>query len=108
MTPANWFDSLTTSELHYKLCELSDRKLHLLTAAFLRRVWDDLPSDHTRIAVEATEKFADGRITAEELARLRSTDLLDSCETLWADSGHLDENLIGAGCECCEIGMQPY
>lgn len=102
MTSADWFGSLPTSELHYQLSELSDRKLHLLTAAFLRRVWDDLPSDHTRIAVEATEKFADGRVTAAELARLRSADLLETCEPLWAEPGHLDENLIGVGCECCE------
>jgi hypothetical protein len=104
MTSADWFGSLTTSELHFELAGLSDRKLHLLTAALLRRVWDDLPSEHTRIAVEATEKFADGRVTADELARLRSADLLDSCEPLWAEPGHLDENLIGAGCECCEWG----
>ncbi|MCI0704395.1 MAG: hypothetical protein L0241_25335 [Planctomycetia bacterium] len=101
MSSANWFGSLSTSELHYNLCELSDRKLHLLTAAFLRRVWDDLPSDHTRLAVEATEKFADGRITVGELARLRSADLLDSCEPLWTlpVPGTFDEELIGVGDE---------
>lgn len=97
------FASLPTSGLHHVLCELSHRKLHLLTAALLRRVWDDLPSEHTRIAVEATERFADGRISPHVLARLRSTDVLDSCETLWLSpyGDDLDELLIGHGYQCC-------
>jgi hypothetical protein len=102
MTLADWLDSVSVSELHYHLCGLPARKLHLLTAALLRRVWDRLPF-HTRIAVEATEKFADGRMTAHELARLRSTDLLESCEGLWlgADGSEQDEQLIGMGCLDC-------
>jgi hypothetical protein len=102
MTLNDWLTTPESVDLRYTLIALPDRKLHLLTAAFLRRVWDDLPSDQTRIAVEATEKFADGRIAAEELSRLRSADLLDSCEPLWSDPGYLDEDLIGLGCPCCE------
>lgn len=103
MTLDNWLGFLSASELHSQLQDLPARKLHLLTAAFLRRVWCDLPSEHTRIAVEATEAFADGRVTAKELARLRSTDLLESCEGLWLAAyaeGH-EEQLIGMGCWDC-------
>jgi hypothetical protein len=101
MTLEDWLASISASELHFHLCGLSARKIHLLTAAFLRRVWDDLPA-HTQIAVEATEKFADGRTTAHELARLRTTDLLESCEGLWLgpDGDWREEELIGRGCDC--------
>ena len=103
MTLDDWLGSISSSELHSHLIGLPDRKLHLLTAAFLRRVWDDLPSHHTRTAIEATEEFADGRVTTRELVRVRSTDVLESCEGLWLgedDSQH-DEQLIGMGCWDC-------
>jgi hypothetical protein len=104
MTLSDWFGPISLSDLYSQPLGLSDRKLHLITAAFLRRVWDDLPSDLTRIAVAATEKHADGRMNAHELARLRSADLLDTCEALWTDPGYVDEDLIGLGCPCCEWG----
>jgi len=99
----SWQTALTPRDLYHQLSGLSARKLHHLTAAFLRRVWDDLPSDHTRRAVEATEKFVDGLLTTNQLARLRSTDLLDSCESLWIDpeNGYEEAQLIGQGCICC-------
>ena len=102
MTLEDWLAALAPGDLYNQLSELSDRKLHLLTAAFLRRVWDDLPSHHTRTAVEATEKFADGRTTLDELASLRSTDLLESGELLWVDPHHGDreERLVGQGWSC--------
>lgn len=112
MTLQDWVDALTPSDLHHHFANLTERKLHLLTAAFLRRVWDELPSHHTRTAVEATEKFADGRVTTDELARLRSTDLLESGESLWLDPDDSDreERLIGVGwdCPCCSEGAREY
>jgi len=79
-----------------------DRKLHLLTAAFLRRVWDRLPSHHTRFAVEATERFADGRLSADALAWARSQAARDSEEIMWlAQGSHEDYNLIEGGGGCC-------
>src|SRR5947209_3224864 len=99
MTLEDWLAPTSSSE--HQLLGLSDRKLHLITAAFLRRVWDDLPSDHTRIAVEATEKHADGRMSAHELTRLRSADLVETSEALWTEPGHSDEDLIGVWCPCC-------
>jgi hypothetical protein len=111
MTFNDWLGSISSSELHSHLIGLSDRKLHLLTAAFLRRVWDDLPSHQTRTAVEAAEAFADGRITARELSRIRSTDVLESCEGLWlGEDSQLEEQLIGIGweCPCCEPVATEY
>lgn len=102
MTLDDWLSPNSTSDCHAQLAWLTNRKLHFLTAALLRRVWDDLPSDLTRIAVDATEKHADGRMTAQELARLRSADMLETCEPLWTDSGYVDNGLIGMGCWCCE------
>jgi hypothetical protein len=100
----DWLQSSAPSDLYSHFSRLSPRKLNLLTAAFLRRVWDQLPSHHTRTAVEATEQFADGRVTADELARLRSTDLLESGEALWLDPDNSDreESLIGRGWHCCD------
>ena len=109
MTLEVWLASFSASELHRSFCELPARKLHLLTAAFLRRVWDDLPSEHTRTAVVGTEKFADGRITACELARLRSTDVLESGEGLWLgpdDTIRVDA-LIGVVWWVCPYCEQP-
>jgi hypothetical protein len=98
----DWLTSISASDLHSYFVGLTPRKLHLLTAVFLRRVWDELPS-HTQLAVAATEKFVEGRISRRELARIRSTDLLESCEGLWLgedENGH-DEQLIGMGCLDC-------
>jgi hypothetical protein len=61
MTPEDWLGADTLAGLRNHISVLSDRKLHLFTAGLLRRVWEDLPSDHTRLVVEATEQFADGR-----------------------------------------------
>ena len=112
MTLAAWRAALSPDDLHNQLSDLSARKLHLLTSAFLRRVWDQLPSHHTRTAVEATEKFAAGRITVDQLAHLRSTDLLESAELLWAHPGieNREERLIGRGwvCPCCEPFLDEY
>ena len=112
MTLETWLAAIAPSQLHSLIEDLSNRKLHLLAAAFLRRVWDDLPSHQTRTAVEATEKFADGLVTIDHLARLRSIDLLESCESLWLgqEAENLDELLIGRGwdCPCCEEGAAEY
>ncbi len=105
MTRDAWLGSLSAADFYDGFRDLTDRKVHLLTAAFLRRVWDDLPSEHTRIAVEATEKFVDNRLTVDQLARLRSTDVLESCEPIWLDpdGDFNEEQLIGRGCLDCWV-----
>jgi hypothetical protein len=86
MTLDDWLAARSPGSLSTTISALSDRKIHLLTAAFLRRVWDLLPSHHTQIAVEATETFADGRMTKVALARLRVDDTRETLEPLWFSS----------------------
>src|SRR5258708_6851392 len=79
----DWLAAKTAGELSTQISDLSDRKIQLLTAAFLRRVWELLPSHHTQIAVEATEKFADGRMTSLQLGRVRTDATLEESEWFW-------------------------
>jgi hypothetical protein len=95
MTRDDWFSCSDFDSLSAELSAYPDRKLHLLTAALLRRVWDLLPCDHTRFAVDATEKFVDGRISARELAWVRSQASLEAGDGLWLACGFwMDLNLI--------------
>jgi hypothetical protein len=48
-----------------------ERKLRLFGSACVRRVWQDLPEDALRQAVEVCERYADRQATAEELAAAR-------------------------------------
>jgi hypothetical protein len=47
--------------------EVSDRKFRLFGCVCVRDVWEDLPHDALRRAIETCERFADGRATEEEL-----------------------------------------
>jgi|SRR5579883_1245626 len=102
MTLEDWLACTDLWTLPPEFAAFSDRKLHLLTAAFLRRVWDQLPSHHTRLAVEATEEFADGMISADSLAWARSQAARESHETMWLAQGSFDdfELLEGYMCDC--------
>jgi hypothetical protein len=83
MTLEDWLTIKSPGSLSSEISALTDRKIQFLTAAFLRRVWEHLPSHHTRIAVEATEAFVDGRMTKVALARLRVEDTRETSEPLW-------------------------
>ena len=112
MTLDDWLACPDLWVLPFELGVFPDRKLHLLTAALLRRVWDRLPSHHTRFAVEATEKFADGQISADALAWARSQAVRDSEERIWlAQGSHEDYNLIegcGGWCPTCDSRAERY
>ncbi|HEY1188842.1 MAG TPA: hypothetical protein VGE74_14400 [Gemmata sp.] len=102
MTLADWLDCADHDALCLELSLFSDRKLHLLTAALLRRVWDQLPSHHTRLAVAATEKFADGLITAHALAWARSQAARDEFgDSVWLARGAFDDFDLLNGGQCC-------
>jgi hypothetical protein len=55
--------------LEFLTAAASDRKLRLFACACCRQVWDLLPEGPIRRAVEASEAFADGEISADELQR---------------------------------------
>jgi hypothetical protein len=115
MTLDDWLACTDVGTLSLELGLHPDRKLHLLAAALLRRIWAYLPSDHTRFAVEATEKFADGRTSADALAWARSQAARESGEWHWLARGSYDDyNLIlhewgeCADCPACSGPVARY
>jgi hypothetical protein len=47
------------------------RKMRLFSGACCRRLWDHLPDERSRDAIEAAEKYADGEIDKKALGRAR-------------------------------------
>jgi hypothetical protein len=73
MTEAEWLSGDLEALEHGLLTSedgapVSDRKLRLWAAACCRLCWGLLKDRRSRAAVEAAEQFADGRISAAELA----------------------------------------
>ncbi len=71
MTEADWDDAAEPQPLLQHLRDrgwASDRKLRLFCCACVRRVWELLPDERLRAAVEASEGFADRRVDAGQLA----------------------------------------
>lgn len=112
MTLEDWLACTDALSLCTELrCFSSERKLHLLAAALLRRVWDKLPSHHSRAAVEATEKFADGLITADALLWARSQAERESAEQVWVtwvSSAEYDLLHPEECCPCCDDAKSRY
>jgi hypothetical protein len=70
MTQQEWLESSAPDlMLTYLTAAASDRKLRLFACACCRRIWDLLPEGPSRRAVEASERFADGEIDADDLQR---------------------------------------
>jgi hypothetical protein len=68
MTEADWLACDDPDPMVRALAaERYQRQLRLFAVACVRRIWTLLP-DGCRAAVEASERFADGMITASELA----------------------------------------
>src|SRR5262245_11693800 len=57
--------------LFWQLKRPSERKLHLYACACSRRIWDLLPDDQCRRAVELVERRADGLAGASEVTEVR-------------------------------------
>ncbi|WP_439623201.1 hypothetical protein [Gemmata sp.] len=83
MAEDDWLEAQSPGAIAQLLLTAPPRRLHTLTAAFLRRSWDDLPTELSRAAVEATEAHARGRIGPGELARLRAADARETRQPLW-------------------------
>jgi hypothetical protein len=74
MTEAEWLACDDPGRMDLFLSdrgEVSNRKFRLFGCACVRDVWDDLPHDDLRQAVETCERFADGLATTEELRAAR-------------------------------------
>src|SRR5262249_5514074 len=67
----------------------------LLAAAFLRRVWAQLPNDDHRQAVKATEAFTRSLISRDHLLRMWTTAEKTTEWALWGSA-------IGEPCPCCD------
>src|SRR5262245_45588831 len=53
--------------LEFLGAKISDRKLRLFAVACCRRIWSNLEAKRSRWIVEISERYADGRVTAERL-----------------------------------------
>ena len=51
--------------------QILQRKLRLVASGFCRRLWHDLPDGEFRRAIETTELYADGKISAGKLVETR-------------------------------------
>ena len=73
MNDTDWLTCLDPSPMLRFLQErgTSERKLRLLMCACCRHIWDMMPDARSRVAVEVSERFADGEATPRELARAR-------------------------------------
>jgi hypothetical protein len=80
-------------------CRVSERKLRLFACACCRRVWHLLEPDY-RTAVEAAERFADGRIGWEELAAVAHTLPYPAFES----EGAAEDACAAAWAACAERG----
>lgn len=68
MTESEWLSCADPGEMYDWVGDvLSDRKLRLFGCACVRSVWNDLPEQSLRDAIETCERFADGIATPKEL-----------------------------------------
>src|SRR5262249_3678574 len=69
MTEAEWLVCTNPDVMLEHLDgKATERKLRLFGCACCRRVWDLLPDERSRAAIEVSERFADGQVSKEELA----------------------------------------
>jgi hypothetical protein len=72
MTEQEWLTGADPGMMAFSVRDrLSDRQLRLFGCACVRGVWEDLPDDALRLAIEACERFADGLAAVEELRAAR-------------------------------------
>jgi hypothetical protein len=79
MTMQDWLSSRSAGTLLRHLCHNHGaarrkdgrRKLRLFACACCRRVWEKLPEERDREVVLVSERFADERASAEEMAQAR-------------------------------------
>jgi hypothetical protein len=72
MTELEWLECISPEEMLAFLGErASPRKKRLFACACVRRIWPLLTDESLRLAVKAAEQFADGKVSADVLAKAR-------------------------------------
>lgn len=85
MTEEEWLKSAETIPmLQYIDAKVSDRKMQLLAVGCCRRIWHRIFDQRSHAAVKMTERFIEGRISAEELKAAS-----DQCEALHTERGRV-------------------
>ena len=93
MTEAEWL----TSNWPYPMFEfirrqVGRRKLRLFACGCCRRIWEMIPDERSRTAVELSERYADGGATKGELSAAQSeaakalSDAVNTCKPLEAEA----------------------
>jgi hypothetical protein len=68
-TEAEWLECTDPEPMLDSLGgQVGDRKLRLFAVACCRRIWDLLTEENWRAAVEASERYADGRASGQDLS----------------------------------------
>jgi len=79
MTESEWLASTDPQRmLEFLRDRASDRKLRLFVCACCRRIWRLLTYDGSTRGVEVAELYAEGEVTAKEMARRVSPELLST------------------------------
>jgi hypothetical protein len=91
MTEAEWLTCTDPQQmLEFLRGRLSDRKLRLFACAYYRRIWH-LLTEPARLAVDTSERFADGQASADELRQVPAAVAKRSTlSTLFSYSGLLE------------------
>jgi hypothetical protein len=103
MTEADWLASGCSYQMfQFIRCTADRRKLRLFACSGCRRIWNLLSDRRSRIAVEVSERYADGWATKEELSAAQSEAAkavrvaVETCKPLEAEAIKGFKNLSGA------------
>ncbi len=85
MTEGEWEETLDPSVmLAYVQNHVSERKIRLLACGCCRHIWEHLPDQRSRRAVEVAERYADQLATPRELGQARGAALVVAGGAAWA------------------------
>jgi hypothetical protein len=107
MTLDEWLEYADAETLSDELSPFADRPLRLFACACLRRVWPLLPSESWREAVEAYERFTDGRLREQDLLEMCAKAELETAEGFWSSRGTSWPAYELCDCPYCQRDEEP-